>query len=112
MNNLEQESRTGDTAQNSRPRWQKFAFGPKGATYLPLAFYLLVALVFSWPLALHLGDRVVLSESGDVWQHLWNNWWMRFSLLDLHTHPYTTPMLLHPVGANLFFHALDPMDGY
>ena len=110
MNNLEQQSEK--SAQTVRVGWQNFWANPKTATWLPLAFYLGVAIIFSWPLALHLGDRVVLSESGDVWQHLWNNWWMRFSLLDLHTHPYTTPMLLHPVGANLFFHALDPMDGY
>lgn len=109
MNKLEQSE---NNVAATRPKWQQIVSSPRGATFLPLAFYLLVAIVFSWPLALHLGDRVVLSESGDVWQHLWNNWWMRFSLLDLHTHPYTTPMLLHPVGANLFFHALDPMDGY
>ena len=112
MNNLEQQSPSEINAVSSWKTWQKFVYSPKGATYLPLAFYLLVAIAFSWPLALHLGDQVVLAGSGDVWQHLWNNWWMRFSLLDLHTHPYTTPMLLHPVGANLFFHALDPMDGY
>ncbi len=111
MNNLEQQSEKSSLAA-PRSGGQYFWASPRTATWLPLAFYLVVAIVFSWPLALHLGDRVVLSESGDVWQHLWNNWWMRFSLLDLHTHPYTTPMLLHPVGANLFFHALDPMDGY
>src|SRR5829696_6009445 len=75
-------------------------------------FFLAVAVLFSWPLVLRLGDQVILAGSGDVWQHLWNNWWMRFSLLDLHTHPYYTPMLFHPTGANLFFHALDPLDGY
>ena len=112
MNNLKQQSQPENLAESSPPGWQEFLRSPRGATYLPLALYLLVAIAFSWPLALHLGDRVILAESGDVWQHLWNNWWMRFSLLDLHTHPYTTPMLLHPVGANLFFHALDPVDGY
>ncbi|MBN9388387.1 MAG: hypothetical protein J0I20_10075 [Chloroflexi bacterium] len=111
MNNLEQPAGISP-ATTARPGWRNFWSHPATGTWLPLVFYLVVAIIFSWPLALHLGDRVVLSESGDVWQHLWNTWWMRFSLLDLHTHPYTTPMLLHPVGANLFYHALDPMDGY
>ena len=79
----------------------------------PPLFYLLMAILFSWPLALHLGEDVIHSgSSGDVWQHLWNNWWMRFSLLDLHRQPYYTPTLFYPDGANLYFHALDPMDGY
>ncbi len=85
---------------------------PQFSILSPLAFYLLIAVLFTWPLALNLSNRVALTESGDVWQHIWNNWWMRFSLLDLHTQPYTTPMLFYPTGANLFFHALDPMDGY
>lgn len=80
---------------------------------LPLFFYLGVALVFSWPLPLNLSDKVISEgASGDVWQHLWNIWWVKFSLLNLHTHPYTTPMLFYPGGANLYFHALDPLDGY
>ena len=79
----------------------------------PLGFYALIAVLFSWPLALHLSDSVISQgNSGDVWQHLWNSWWMRFSLLNLHTHPYYTPTLLYPNGANLYFHALDPLDGY
>ncbi len=75
-------------------------------------FYLAVAIAFTWPLVLHLGDRIVLAESGDAWVHLWNSWWARFSLLNLHTHPYTTPLLFWPTGVNLFFHALDPFNGY
>lgn len=83
-----------------------------GLALAPLLFFLLVAVLFSWPLALHLSSRVVATGSGDIWQHLWNIWWVRFSLLDLHTFPYTTPLLFYPSGANLFFHALDPLDGY
>ncbi len=86
------------------PRWIQRCWPP--------VFFLVIAILFSWPLASRLGEQVILAGSGDVWQHLWNIWWMRFSLLELHTHPYTTPMLFHPAGANLFFHALDPLDGY
>jgi len=78
----------------------------------PLFFFLVVALAFTWPLPLNMSDRVVATGSGDIWQHLWNIWWVRFSLLDLHSLPYNTSLLFYPTGANLFFHALDPLDGY
>ncbi len=80
----------------------------------PLALYLVGALVFTWPLVLNLGNRVInpRATSADVWQHLWNEWWLRFSLLDLHSQPFYSPMIFWPTGANLYFHALDPLDGY
>ncbi len=81
-------------------------------TTLPFLFFLLIAVLFSWPLALHISSKVVATGSGDIWQHLWNIWWVRFSLLDMHSLPYTTPVVFYPDGANLFFHALDPLDGY
>jgi hypothetical protein len=101
-----------DEQPKTEPKPVKKTFILHPPSFILLFFYLLVAIVFTWPLALNLGNRVMLAESGDVWQHIWNNWWMRFSLLNLHTHPYTTPLLFYPVGADLYFHALDPMDGY
>ena len=79
---------------------------------LPALLYLLGAIVFSWPLVLHLTAHVVLTGSGDAWAHLWNSWWARFSLLDLHTSPFHTDALYWPQGASLYFHALDPFTGY
>ena len=79
----------------------------------PLVLYLVGAVVFTWPLVLNLSNRVInpRQNSADVWQHLWNSWWMRFSLLDLHRQPYFSPVIFWPDGANLYFHALDPLDG-
>ncbi|HEX2912407.1 MAG TPA: hypothetical protein VH186_16480 [Chloroflexia bacterium] len=111
MQKVEQSGIT-NSEHHTRPENKPRHYEALKVYLLPLVFYLLVAIAFTWPLVLNLGDRVMLSRGGDVWQHLWNNWWVRFSLLDLHTHPYTTPMLYYPDGANLFFHALDPMDGY
>ena len=80
----------------------------------PLALYLVGAIIFTWPLVLNLSDRVInpRGNSADVWQHLWNSWWLRFSLLELHAQPYYSPLIFWPTGANLYFHALDPLDGY
>ena len=79
---------------------------------LPALLFLLGAIVFSWPLVLHLTDHVVRTGSGDAWAHLWNSWWARFSLLNLHTSPFHTDALYWPQGASLYFHALDPFTGY
>ncbi len=79
---------------------------------LPVLLYLIGAVVFSWPLVLHLTDHVVLTGSGDAWAHLWNSWWARFSLLNLHISPFHTDALYWPQGASLYFHALDPFTGY
>jgi hypothetical protein len=79
---------------------------------LPAIFYLLAAIAFSWPLVLNVTDHVVLTGSGDAWAHLWNSWWAKFSLLNLHTSPFQTEALYWPQGASLYFHALDPFTGY
>ncbi len=114
MHNLETDPqlKTLADAQEKAVFRLSFTLSPVRAALFALFFYLAIAIAFTWPLVLHLSDRVMLTESGDVWQHIWNNWWIRFSWLDLHTLPYTTPMLFHPTGANLYFHALDPLDGY
>ncbi len=78
----------------------------------PWILYLIGALIFTWPVALNLGQKVISTRSGDVWQHLWNQWWMPYSLLELHTHPFHTPLIFYPDGVNLYFHALHPLTGY
>jgi hypothetical protein len=43
---------------------------------------------------------------GDAWQHIWNLWWVKEALLNLHTNPYHTDLLYYPDGVNLYFHTL------
>ncbi|MEI7556970.1 hypothetical protein [Candidatus Chlorohelix sp.] len=78
----------------------------------PLVLFLLGSLIFTWPTVLHLGQNIISNGSGDVWQHLWNQWWTTFSLFERHSHPYYTPSLFYPDGANLFFHALNPLTAF
>lgn len=61
---------------------------------------------------LHLGQDIITTRSDDAWVHLWNQWWTPFSLFERHLHPYYTSMLFYPDGANLFFHALNPLTAY
>jgi len=62
------------------------------------------AVVLTFPLILHLRSRVLEDGSYDVYQFLWNIWWVRESLLVLHTNPFRTTYLFYPEGVPLLFH--------
>jgi hypothetical protein len=77
----------------------------------PALFFPAWAILFTYPLILHLGDGVVLAAGDDAWLHLWDLWWVDKSLVDLHTGPYFTYYLYHPTGVNLVYHSLDILNG-
>ena len=62
------------------------------------------AVVLTFPLVLHLRSHVLEDGSYDVYQFLWNLWWVRESLLTLHANPFRTTYLFHPDGVPLLFH--------
>ena len=47
----------------------------------------------------------------DGWQNLWNTWWMRYALLDLHTNPWFSDYIYYPNGSSLLFHTYAPLNG-
>ncbi|HUS17636.1 MAG TPA: hypothetical protein VM536_21785, partial [Chloroflexia bacterium] len=69
--------------------------------------YLVLVLGFTWPLPLHLADRVILARGNDVWQHLWNFSWVRTALLAAPHSPYFTHGIFYPDGVPLVYHALN-----
>src|SRR4051812_45280076 len=71
--------------------------------------YLLLTLALTYPIARDLFTRV--PGGGDAWQHVWNLWWVKHALLDLHTNPYHTSLIYYPDGVNLYFHTLVLMAG-
>jgi hypothetical protein len=75
---------------------------------LVIGGYLLLTLLFTYPLALHLGTYVV-GLHVDVEQYLWSFWWMRRALLELHTTPFFTHWLYYPDGVSLYFFAFNPL---
>lgn len=93
------------------PSSPKTARASRWQHLLPLPFYLLLTIIFSWPLVLHLGDSVILAGGSDAWAHLWNLWWTRHALLDLHQSPFQTDYLFYPTGVSLRFHALNQLGG-
>jgi hypothetical protein len=69
-----------------------------------------LASIATWPLLLHLPTRLPAMPtelSQDLWQNVWNIWWVRHALLVEQTNPYTTGMLFYPQGASLSLHTLN-----
>src|SRR2546423_9265026 len=50
---------------------------------LVLGGYLLLTLALTYPIARDLFTRV--PGGGDAWQHIWNLWWVKHAVVDLHT---------------------------
>src|SRR5436853_116797 len=71
-----------------------------------ILIFLVWAVIFTYPLVLHLGDSVILSGGGDVYLHLWDLWWADKSLIDLHQSPFHTTYLYYPTGVSLYYHSL------
>ncbi|HEX2912950.1 MAG TPA: hypothetical protein VH186_19240 [Chloroflexia bacterium] len=69
--------------------------------------YFGIAVIWSWPLALNLNSAIAGPPWVDPLQHIWNMWWVRFSLFDLHTNPFHTTYLYYPQGADLYLHSLN-----
>lgn len=87
---------------------------PQPSSFIPLlgAFLgsILLALIYARSVLLHLGDGVIGGD-GDGFENLWNNWWVKKSLLDLHQSPFFTNYIYYPTGVSLRYHTLNPFDG-
>lgn len=61
------------------------------------------------PLGLHLFTH--LPGEHDIWLFLWDFWWLKKALFELHVSPYETNWVFHPVGVSLLYQALTPLNG-
>ncbi len=77
----------------------------RGFTPLILAFmgYTVLSLVWTYPLILKFSTSM-FGLGGDRYIYLWDMWWMKKSLLELHTNPLYTDYLFYPKGIDLSFH--------
>jgi hypothetical protein len=67
--------------------------------------YLAIALVFSWPLALHLGTAFTGPPDGDTGVYVWNQWVFRHEILEHSRLPYFTDSIFAAgPTANLSLH--------
>jgi hypothetical protein len=66
---------------------------------------LALAVAMTTPIAFHRDALMMQSGLGpDAYIFLWNFWWTKRALVDLHVDPYLTPLLYTPLGANLALH--------
>ncbi len=69
--------------------------------YLALfALYLVLALVLTYPLALHLNTHIPGHDTDGPAQ-TWSLWWTRYAVMDLGHTPFTTDYIFYPLGLNL-----------
>jgi hypothetical protein len=65
------------------------------------AFYLLVALVFTWPLPLHPSTHLLGDPRGDTGVYVWNLWVFHQGLAEGHS-PFYTHALFAPLGERVW----------
>lgn len=67
-----------------------------------LAAYLVVALVYTFPLVARLASYVPSPpKDQDVFMFLWNNWWIHHAVTELHVKPYLTDFIAAPFTIDL-----------
>ena len=78
---------------------------------LLIVVYLALTLLFTYPLAWHLGTHHVGEAGGDAKVYLWNYWWVKKALFELSTTPFETNLIFHPIGIGLSLHTLAAAQG-
>jgi hypothetical protein len=82
-----------------------FRRGLRGSHLGVLAGYVVLAVVFSWPLPLHMGTHLTGSTGGDTGVYVWNQWVFHHEILEHHRLPYFTDSIFSLTGdANLSLH--------
>ncbi len=64
-------------------------------------FFTLLAVVLTYPVVFHLGDRVIGAYRGDNFHYLWQLWYPAHAVFDLHTSPFLDPDVYVPYGFDL-----------
>ena len=77
---------------------------------LVAASFTILTLILTYPGVLNLSTHF-MCDGGDSFQNMWNMWWLKTSLLDLHQNPYYTTYLHYPDGVSLLFQTLNPFNG-
>ena len=77
------------------------------------ALFFFAAVIQTWPLIRRLPDGLVdtPSQPGDTGSLLWSLWWFKRAVVDFQVNPYHTGQLFYPQGADLYLHALTPLNG-
>ena len=77
---------------------------------LPSVIYLVAFCAMTWPAILSFNTHF-FCDAGDGLQNVWNIWWVRKAILELHQSPWWTTWLHYPYGTTLLGHTLSPFNG-
>jgi len=71
--------------------------------FVIIGLYTIIALLLTYPLITHFTTHVPGTNiwAFDEYTFLWNIWWFKYSLLDLHTNPLFTAYIFYPLGISL-----------
>ncbi len=74
------------------------------------AFFLVVALIMFYPITLHM-TKFAPGTGADTYQNLWDIWWVKYAVFNLHTNVFYTNMIFWPIGVNLAYSTISPLLG-
>jgi hypothetical protein len=98
------------------PRSARRRFGRWVATVgvhwviVPACLYATAFYAMTYPWIRHFGTHF-FCDAGDGLQNVWNLWWVRKALVELHQLPWHTNWLHAPHGTSLVGHTLNPING-
>jgi len=74
-----------------------------------LLLYLMLALALTWPLVTQITTHIPGSPvwAFDEFTFVWNMWWFKFSLLDLHQSPLYSDYIFYPLGIDLVLYTFN-----
>jgi hypothetical protein len=105
-----------DLASPRQIRWRRAASRGRAQAGRPaahhlvlLACYLAAGVAVTWPRATWLTEGK-LQATRDAGTYVWDFWWMAHSVLHL-SNPWFTRSITAPVGVQLGYHALMPLEG-
>jgi hypothetical protein len=77
---------------------------------VPVALYAVAFSALTWPRLTQFSTHF-FGDRGDGLQNVWNLWWIRKALVELHQSPWHTDWLHYPFGFSLHGHTLNPLNG-
>jgi hypothetical protein len=78
---------------------------------LILGLYLALMVILTWPLLAHFTTQVPGDGSDDP-ALVWNLWWVKHAVVDLHSSPLLCDFMFYPIGIDLTFYTLTIVNGF
>jgi hypothetical protein len=79
--------------------------------FVVLGLYLALTVVLTWPL-LSVFTTHVPGDGSDDPALVWNLWWVKHAVIDLHSNPFLCDYMFYPIGIDLTFYTLTMVNGF